>query len=189
MAFGVILDGTNNNKNMTRIQPAAEMIQESWFKDAVNRVDIDLFVFIGHNPGKPGIPKSESSFPLLMKTLRDTRPEVPVQGFGGHTHRRDFHVYDKKSSAIESGKYCDTVSWISLDGIKTQPLEARATRPEASYMISEEPATVESTDASCPKKKTFEMKLTRWYLDWNRLTFSYNASGSQKNSKLPTDST
>lgn len=185
MAFGVILDGTNNNKDMTRIQPASEMIQEDWFQDAVNRQDIDLFVVIGHNPVKPGIPKSESSFPLLMETLRKTRPEIPVQGFGGHTHRRDFHIYDNMSSAIESGKYCDTVGWISLDGIESQPKQTVTESPETESdpsnldSLSTLSRTVASADASCNQTKDFDMQLTRRYLDWNRLTFAYHATGSQ----------
>ncbi|CAG7970012.1 unnamed protein product [Penicillium olsonii] len=174
MAFGVILDGTNNNKDMTRIQPAKEMIEESWFKEAIGRQDIDLFVLIGHNPVKPGIPKSESSFPLIMETLRGLRPEIPVQGFGGHTHRRDFHIYDNMSSAIESGKYCDTVGWISLDGIKSQPAQNKTLR-DRDISINQR----EVTDDSCSKTKDFDMQLTRRYLDWNRLTFSYHAAGSQ----------
>lgn len=179
MAFGVILDGTNNNKSMTRIQPAAEMIEEDWFKKAVNTSDLDIFVLIGHNPVKPGIPKAESSFPLLMETLRKARPEIPVQGFGGHTHRRDFHVYDEKSSAIESGKYCDTVGWISLDGITSKSISRRATKPELPSTSGNDADLVNVDETICPKNKTFKMDLTRRYLDWNRLTFSYHASGSQ----------
>lgn len=185
MAFGVILDGTNNNKDMTRIQPASEMIQEDWFQDAVNRQDIDLFVVIGHNPVKPGIPKSESTFPLLMETLRKTRPEIPVQGFGGHTHRRDFYIYDNMSSGIESGKYCDTVGWISLDGIETQPKQTVTQSPETESdpsnldSLSSLSRTIASADASCNRTKAFDMQLTRRYLDWNRLTFAYHATGSQ----------
>ncbi|OQE05076.1 hypothetical protein PENVUL_c027G00591 [Penicillium vulpinum] len=73
MAFRGILNGTNNNKEVARIQPASEMIQQDGFKDAVNRQDIDLFVLIGHNPVKPGIPKRESSFPILMESATGSR--------------------------------------------------------------------------------------------------------------------
>lgn len=38
---------------------------------------------------------------------------------------------------------------------------------------------VESADESCFKTKDFDMQLTRRYLDWNRLTFAYHATGSQ----------
>ncbi|KAJ6021302.1 hypothetical protein N7540_006806 [Penicillium herquei] len=179
MAFGVILDGTNNNKDMTRIQPAAEMINETWFQDDIKREDIDLFVLIGHNPVKPGIPKSESSFPLLMDTLRKARPSIPVQGFGGHTHRRDFHIYDSMSSAIESGKYCDTVGWISLDDIKAKSAENISDIPENKTPSSSENLISMSANSTCEKTKSFDMKLSRRYLDWNRITFAYHATGSQ----------
>ncbi|KAJ5193171.1 hypothetical protein N7449_004343 [Penicillium cf. viridicatum] len=160
MAFGVILNRTNNNKDITRIQPAAEMIEEDWFKDTVNRQDIDLFVLIGHNPVKPRIPKSESSFPLLMDTLRTTRPEIPVQGFGGHTHRRDFHIYDNIS-------------------IKSQPVQEGVASPEVKNALVNKSTIGESADESCSKTKDFDIQLTRRYLDWNRLAFAYHATGSQ----------
>ncbi|KAJ5286623.1 hypothetical protein N7478_002309 [Penicillium angulare] len=181
MSFGVILDGTNNNKDMTRIQPAQEMIEESWFKDALKRDDIDLFVLIGHNPVKPGIPKSESSFPLLMDTIRKARPSIPVQGFGGHTHRRDFHIYDPMSSAIESGKYCDTVGWVTLDDIKPKAAPARSHNTEAIEPVPlvNQATNVNLANSSCTKTKSFSMKLSRRWLDWNRLTFAYHATGSQ----------
>ncbi|KAJ5764865.1 hypothetical protein N7520_004424 [Penicillium odoratum] len=176
MAFGVILDVTNNNKSMTRIQPAADMIKEDWFNEAINRTDIDLFVLIGHNPVKPGIAGGESTYPLLMQTLRSKRPDIPVQGFGGHTHRRDFYIYDPKSSAIESGKYCDTVGWLSLDGIKSQP--AQRENPEIKDTVSER-AVANLVNSSCTQTKEFDMQLTRRWLDWNRRSFAYHAPGSQ----------
>ncbi|KAJ5948304.1 hypothetical protein N7466_001319 [Penicillium verhagenii] len=179
MAFGVILDLTNNNKSMTRIQTAADMVKEDWFQKAINRTDIDLFLLTGHNPVKSGIPKSESTFPLLMQTLRSKRPEIPVQGFGGHTHRRDFHIYDNMSSALESGKYCDTVGWISLDGIESQPVDKVSSIEVKGTLATNEGDMVQATNNSCTQTKAFDMKLTRRYLDWNRLTFAFHATGSQ----------
>lgn len=175
MAFGVILDKTNNNKDMTRIQPAKEMIQEDWFKDAVTRQDIDLFLLIGHNPVRLGDPKSVSFFPFIMETLREMRPDIPIQGFGGHTHNRDFRVYDSMSSAIESGKYCETVGWISLSGIKSQQTQSSKTLETKHARIREST----SARTNCNKTNDFDMQLTRRYLDWNRLTFAYHATGSQ----------
>lgn len=32
----------------------------------------------------------------------------PIQAFGGHTHIRDFTVYDSMSTGLESGRYCET---------------------------------------------------------------------------------
>lgn len=79
------------------------MVKEQWFIDAVNcEKPIDLFVVIGHNPIRTT--NSASTFGLLHDTIRSMRPNVPIQAFGGHTHIRDFQVYDDMSTGLEAGK-------------------------------------------------------------------------------------
>jgi hypothetical protein len=40
----------------------------------------------------------------VFKAIRSIKPDVPIQAFGGHTHIRDFIVYDNKATGLESGK-------------------------------------------------------------------------------------
>jgi len=101
MTFGVLFDFTGNS-NVSKITKAADMIKQQWFLDAVNFAEpIDLFLLIGHNP----IRGSGSTLSLVHDTIRSMRPSVPIQGFGGHTHIRDFTVYDDRSTALESGGF------------------------------------------------------------------------------------
>ncbi|KAH0560007.1 hypothetical protein GP486_003469 [Trichoglossum hirsutum] len=103
MAFGVLFDFTGNS-NVSRITKTADLVKQQWFRDAVNYTQpIDLFVVIGHNPIRPSAPTS--TFGTLYNTIRGIRPDVPIQAFGGHTHIRDFFVYDDKTTGLESG--CD----------------------------------------------------------------------------------
>lgn len=102
MAFGVLYDFTGNS-NVSRVIKAAALVKESWFLDAVNYKDpIDLFIVTGHNPTRPTA--SGSTFGTLYKTIRGLRPDIPIQWFGGHSHIRDFVVFDGFSTGIESGK-------------------------------------------------------------------------------------
>lgn len=102
MAFGVLFDFTGNS-NVSKVIKAADLVKEQWFLDAVNYKDpIDLFVLTGHNPVR--FSESSSSFDTVFGAIRGQRPDVPIQGFGGHTHIRDFTVWDNKATAIESGK-------------------------------------------------------------------------------------
>lgn len=102
MAFGVLFDFTGNS-NVSKVIKAADMVKESWFRDAVNYTQpIDLFMVIGHNPVRPTV--SSSTIGTVISAIRKVRPDVPIQGFGGHTHIRDFTVYDNKATGLESGR-------------------------------------------------------------------------------------
>lgn len=86
MAFGVLYDFTGNS-NVSKVIKAADLVKEPWFLSAIDyEKPIDLFVVIGHNPiqttGGP------STLGLVYKTIRDIRPDVPIQTFGGHFHVR-----------------------------------------------------------------------------------------------------
>jgi 2',3'-cyclic-nucleotide 2'-phosphodiesterase (5'-nucleotidase family) len=103
MAFGVLFDFTGNS-NVSKVIKAASLVQEQWFLEAVNFTKpIDLFVVIGHNPVRTSV--SSSTFGTLFKTIRKMRPDVPIQAFGGHTHIRDFVVYDNSATGLESGEF------------------------------------------------------------------------------------
>lgn len=57
MAFGVLFDFTGNS-NVSKVIKAADMVQQSWFTNAVNHANIDLFLVIGHNPVRPSVSSS-----------------------------------------------------------------------------------------------------------------------------------
>lgn len=106
MAFGVLFDFTGNS-NVSKVIKAADLVQEQWFLDAVNtKQPVDLFVVIGHNPVRTTV--SSSTFGTIFSTIRKLRPNTPIQALGGHTHVRDFVVYDNKATGIESGTFMGT---------------------------------------------------------------------------------
>jgi hypothetical protein len=107
MAFGVLFDFTGNS-NVSKVIKAADMVKEPWFQAAVNYTKpIDLFMVIGHNPVRTTV--SSSTFGTVFSAIRKVRPDVPIQAFGGHTHIRDFVVYDNKATGLESGEYISNI--------------------------------------------------------------------------------
>lgn len=121
MAFGVLYDFTGNS-NVSKVIKAAELVKQPWFLDAVNSKDpIDLFIVTGHNPTRPTA--GGSTFGTIHKTIRGLRPNIPIQLFGGHTHIRDFVVFDGISTGIESGKQ-NLLSWSTL-GAENKNLSPR----------------------------------------------------------------
>ena len=103
MTFGVLYDFTGNS-NVSKVTKATTMVQQQWFLDAVNYTEpIDLFLLIGHNPVRTT--DYANTLGLVHNTIRSLKPNTPIQVFGGHSHIRDFQVYDESSTALESGMF------------------------------------------------------------------------------------
>ncbi|TVY17093.1 Secreted protein [Lachnellula arida] len=164
MTFGVLFDFTGNS-NVSKVIKAADLVKQQWFLDAVNFCEpVDLFLLIGHNP----IHGSGSTFGLIHDTIRNLRPNTPIQAFGGHTHIRDFTVYDDKSTGLESGRYCETLGWLSMSGINSSTFNGNI-----------KPRGVPNPTRKATNTSTSGLVYSRRYLDWNRLTFEYHATNSQ----------
>lgn len=179
MAFGVLFDFTGNS-NASKVISAATMVNQSWFTDAVNHhKPIDLFVIIGHNPVRPTV--SSSTLDTVFNAIRAIKPDTPIQIFGGHTHIRDFAVYDDKTTALESGRYCETLGWLSMTGINSTHFRGTKYPKGVPHPTQKAVKTSISTASAHLASSTSPSNLTyfRRYLDWNRVTFEYHAAGSQ----------
>ncbi|PGH28209.1 hypothetical protein AJ80_00099 [Polytolypa hystricis UAMH7299] len=181
MAFGVLFDFTGHS-NVSKVTKAEDMVKEVWFQDAVNYPEpIDLFVVIGHNPVTTNVPSS--TFGLLHSTIRKMRPDVPIQAFGGHTHIRDFVVYDEMATGLESGQYCETLGWLALTGIMSNTFRGSMNPHGVPNPIKK--AEVKGTERARSSRRRLlprprmDLRYARRYLDWNRLTFAYHATKSQ----------
>ncbi|QRW02858.1 vacuolar protein [Ceratobasidium sp. AG-Ba] len=104
-AFGVLFDFTGNAANTT-VQKVEAMVNETWFKDAI-REEPDLFLLVGH------MPVQKDNWPIVFNTIRAVHPTVPIFIFGGHTHIRDCVQLDPRSMSLESGRYLETIGWMS----------------------------------------------------------------------------
>ena len=109
VAFGFLFNfqlGANNSA----VQPVEDTIKEEWFQKAI-REKTDLFVVIGH----VGVRMEE--FKAIFKAIRKQNWFTPIAFFGGHVHVRDAVAYDAKSFALASGRYFETIGFMSIDGI------------------------------------------------------------------------
>lgn len=181
MSFGVLYDFTGNS-NVSRVTKAAALVKQQWFIDAVNfDQPIDLFVILGHNPPRPT--SSSSTFGTIYNAVRSMRPDIPIQIFGGHTHVRDFVVYnDGKGSGLESGRYCETLGWLSMAGIESTNYKGKQLPANLPHPTRKLMASGNSTSGS---NTTSNLLVSRRYLDWNRLTFEYHVNETA--SKIPFD--
>lgn len=111
LAFGFLFDFTGNYNN-TFVQPVEKTVQEQWFQDAIRGTDIDLILTVGH------VPVRSKEYRALHTAIRDVRWDTPIVFLGGHSHIRDYAKYDSKAWALESGRYMETIGWMSVEGIR-----------------------------------------------------------------------
>lgn len=112
LAFGFIFDFTGNDKN-TFIQRVEDTVKEEWFTDAIKDEDVDLILVYGH------VDIRSPEYAILYSTIRAAQQDKPIQFFGGHSHIRDYHVFDSGAVALESGRYMETLGFMSISGLGT----------------------------------------------------------------------
>ncbi|KAL7930964.1 Metallo-dependent phosphatase-like protein [Trichoderma chlorosporum] len=169
MAFGVLFDFTGNS-NASQVLKAADMVKEEWFTDALNTCDpIDVFVLLGHNPVRQT--DSSNTLATVFNEIRKVHPVTPIQILGGHSHIRDFAVYDDNAVGIESGRYCETLGWMSMTGFSSS---------NSAYNGVKNPHGVANPTRPARPGAKSPFVYSRRYLDWNRQTFIYHTKQTEQ---------
>ncbi|KOS19469.1 Uncharacterized protein ESCO_001008 [Escovopsis weberi] len=109
IAFGFLFDFTGNADNIV-VQHVQDTVKEEWFQDAIKERP-DLFVVAGH----VGLRMDE--FQIIFRAIRKENWNTPIAFFGGHMHVRDAVQYDSRSMALASGRYLETIGWMSISGL------------------------------------------------------------------------
>lgn len=113
LAMSFMFDFQRGNPNV-RVLPIKYVVEQSqWFRDMLNKHgpnDVDMVIINGHVP----VSHDWAELDLLHECLRKHYPHQVIQYFGGHSHIRDFSIMDQNSTALQSGKYCETVGWASV---------------------------------------------------------------------------
>jgi hypothetical protein len=112
LAFGFMFDFTRNANN-TVVQPVEQTVKEEWFEKAIRDKDVDLILVIGH------VVVRSKEFDTIFKSIRGEQWDTPLVFLGGHSHFRDYKVYDKKSVALGSGRYMETIGFLSVSGLSS----------------------------------------------------------------------
>ncbi|KAJ5198434.1 uncharacterized protein N7498_007551 [Penicillium cinerascens] len=122
VAFGFLFDFTGNYNN-TVVQPVEKTIKEDWFQEAIRDKDVDLFLVAGH------VPAHSPEYRAIFEEIRGIRWDTPIQFFGGHQHIRDYAKYDSKAFALASGRFMETIGFMSIDGLSTSDRPSTTSGP------------------------------------------------------------
>ncbi|KAA8567729.1 hypothetical protein EYC84_008200 [Monilinia fructicola] len=143
------------NANNTVVQDVENTIKEEWFQQAI-REDADLFVVIGH------VTLDGPEYKAIYKALRQQNWDTPIQFFGGHSHIRSFAKYDSKAYGLQSGRYMETVGWMSIDGIKEDEKKG----------MSRKKVTADVHDTDVEKRTSISFQ--RRYIDNNLFGYHFH---------------
>jgi hypothetical protein len=130
------------------VQPVEETVTEKWFLEATKDKEVDVIIVIGHI----GVRMAE--FGVIPKAIRSEHWDTPLLYFGGHVHVRDYTSYDSKSAALASGRYLETIGFLSVDGIS---------RPKST-------TTLETSN-----RKKDSLKFSRRYIDNNLFSLQHHS--------------
>lgn len=122
LSFAFLFDFNRNNVK-TKVTPIVDAIEQDWFQEVLDMYppeSVDLLLIVGHLP----ITRKWSEVGVLHAKLRTYYPDTKIQYFGGHSHIRDFVVYDEKLTGLQSGRFCETVGFLSLN-LSSSDLDAR----------------------------------------------------------------
>ncbi|KAL9125072.1 MAG: hypothetical protein Q9217_005666 [Psora testacea] len=158
LAFGFLYDFTMGASNIV-VQKVQDTIKEGWFQDAIRDREVDLFVVIGH------VAVHSPEYTAIYTAIRSQQWDVPIQIFGGHTHIRDYVKYDNKAYALESGRYMETIGFMSINGLATGGKE------KTSFLSSLFTNHIERVEAAVPSP-TF----SRRYIDNNLYSFYHHTA-------------
>ena len=120
LAFGFLYDFTGNANN-TVVTPVEKTIKQDWFQNAIRDRDVDLIIVFGH------VAIRSKEYDAIFKAIRTAQWDTPIAFLGGHTHIRDLKVYDSKAAALESGRYFETIGFLSISGLNASHTAASPT--------------------------------------------------------------
>nr|KMM68827.1 vacuolar protein [Coccidioides posadasii RMSCC 3488] len=143
VAFGFLFNFKDNFKN-TVVQPVEETVKQEWFHEAIQDKEVDLFLVIGH------VPVQSKEYDTIFKAIRGANWDVPIQFFGGHFHIRDYVKYDEKSYGLASGRFMETIGFMSISGL-----------------------------SAGGKKSSESLSFNRRYIDNNLWSFHYHSSHNE----------
>ncbi|KAJ3096416.1 hypothetical protein HDU97_005913 [Phlyctochytrium planicorne] len=118
LSFGWIFNFTGGIAKTARVNPIVEEVKKDWFKEALTNKPIDLVIMAGHVTlrEKSGI-APDGPNPEWLAAIRAVRaflPDTPIVIFGGHRHVRDYYSFGPNIYALSSGRYMETVGFLSL---------------------------------------------------------------------------
>lgn len=113
LSYGFLFNFTMNS-NASVVKTIQHEITQPWFTESLVNHEVDLLLLTGHDGIRGSDGKLAQDWSDLVSAIRVHKPTTPIVIFGGHTHIRDFVLGGPNVYAMESGRYMETVGFVSL---------------------------------------------------------------------------
>lgn len=114
-AYGVLFNFQLGAEGI-HVQDPKDMVREPWFQESLRAFShVDAFVIAGHMPVT-----GHDGWDALHAAIRDVWPTTPILMLAGHTHVRDCRMLDDYAMALESGRYLETIGWMSVSNVSSE---------------------------------------------------------------------
>lgn len=111
LALGFLFNFEGNDKDASRVTKVEDEIEKDWFAEVMQKLpEIDYVLVVGHIP-----PRGSPEFGSILNKIRSYDATIPVSMVGGHSHIRDYKIYDDYAVALQSGRYVETLGWSSVN--------------------------------------------------------------------------
>ncbi|WFD45286.1 hypothetical protein MPSI1_003968 [Malassezia psittaci] len=111
-SYGILFDFRLAAQGIS-VQSPEEMVHEPWFQASLNQTHIDAFVIAGHMPVT-----GHKGWEAVHSAIRAKWPTTPILMLAGHTHVRDCRMLDRSSMVLESGRYLETIGFMSISNVR-----------------------------------------------------------------------
>jgi 2',3'-cyclic-nucleotide 2'-phosphodiesterase (5'-nucleotidase family) len=117
LTFGFLYNMKNCASSVV-VEEVESVVQESWFVDVLKRTyDYDAILVLAHMDVRDPLCQ------IILDAIRSIAgTDIPVQFITGHTHIRDYQVFDHFSSSFEAGHFLDTLGFVSFPSSKSVKL-------------------------------------------------------------------
>ncbi|KAF9956184.1 hypothetical protein BGZ72_002966 [Mortierella alpina] len=119
MSYGFMFN-FNKTASKATIEPASVTVTLPWFQKTLKE-DVDMYLIVGH------VPIRWPEAMAVVQAIRAKHPSKPIIFMGGHAHVRDFIQYDARAVGMASGRFLETIGWLSVDGIHDRACRAAGT--------------------------------------------------------------
>lgn len=110
LVLGFLFDFDRNDKTISRVTRVQDEVKKPWFSEMLKNVlpEVDAVVLLCHIPLRHAV-----ELDTLHAALRSADPRKPILILGGHSHVRDCRRFDDRAVALQSGRYLETIGWLS----------------------------------------------------------------------------